>query len=131
MAKPLIVPIVIAMALALSCAEDNRNQAPETAAGIETQSGFAEVQGGRLYYESAGSGDAVVLVHGNVGDRRHWDAQFGALAVGYRVIRYDVRGFGESSLPEEGRPYSDHEDLATLLDHLGVEAAHVDPGRRA
>jgi len=120
-----IVPIVIATVIALSCAEDDGNQAPETAAGIETQSGFAEVQGGRLYYESAGSGDAVVLVHGNAGDRRHWDAQLGALAVGYRVIRYDVRGFGKSSLPEEDRPYSDHEDLATLLDHLEVDAAHV------
>ena len=120
-----IVPIAIATVIAVSCAEDNGNQAPETAAGIETQSGFAEVQGGRLYYESAGSGDAVVLVHGNAGDRRHWDAQFSALAVGYRIIRYDVRGFGESSLPEEDRPYSDHEDLANLLDHLGIKAAHV------
>ncbi len=101
------------------------NEVPEVAAGIATQSGFAEVQGGRLYYESAGSGDAVVLVHGNAGDCRHWDAQFGALAIGYRVIRYDVRGFGDSSLPEEDRPYSDHEDLAELLDHLGIKAAHV------
>jgi pimeloyl-ACP methyl ester carboxylesterase len=120
-----IVPIIIATATAVSCAPDNGNRAPETAAGIEIQSGFAEVQGGRLYYESAGSGDAVVLIHGNVGDRRHWDAQFSALAVDYRVIRYDLRGFGESSLPEEDRPYSDHEDLATLLDHLGIETAHV------
>ena len=120
-----IIPIAIATAVAASCAEDNGSQAPETAPVIETRSGFAEVQGGRLYYESAGSGDAVVLVHGNVGDRRHWDAQFGALAVGYRAIRYDVHGFGESSLPEEDRPYSDHEDLATLLDHLGIKAAHV------
>jgi pimeloyl-ACP methyl ester carboxylesterase len=92
---------------------------------MTTQSGFAEVQGGRLYYKSAGSGDAVVLIHGNMGDRRHWDAQVGALAVDYRVIRYDVRGFGESSLPEEDHPYSDHEDLAALLDHLGIKAAHV------
>ena len=91
----------------------------------KTQSGFAEIRGGRLYYESAGSGDAIVLVHGNAGDRRHWDPQFSALANDYRVIRYDVRGFGESSLPVEGEPYSDHEDLATLLDHLGVRTAHI------
>ncbi|MHC5063463.1 MAG: alpha/beta fold hydrolase [Planctomycetota bacterium] len=87
--------------------------------------GFAEIQGGRLSYDSTGSGDAVVLIHGNAGDRRHWDAQVDALAAGYRVIRYDLRGFGESSLPEENHPYSDHEDLAALLDHLGIEAAHV------
>ncbi|MDB4324820.1 alpha/beta hydrolase [bacterium] len=120
-----LISVILATVLAVSCAEDNGNQAPETPAGIDTRSGFAEVQGGRLSYESAGSGDAVVLVHGNVGDRRHWDAQFSALALDYRVIRYDVRGFGESSLPEEDQPYSDHEDLASLLDHLGIEAAHV------
>ncbi|MHC5109362.1 MAG: alpha/beta fold hydrolase [Planctomycetota bacterium] len=94
-------------------------------AAMKTRSGFAEVQGGRLYYESAGSGDTIVLIHGNAGDRRHWDGQFSALAVDYRVVQYDVRGFGESSLPMEDRPYSDHEDLATLLDHLGTKAAHV------
>jgi pimeloyl-ACP methyl ester carboxylesterase len=120
-----IVLIVIATAVAVSCAENKSNQTSETAAGIETQSGFAEVQGGRLSYELAGSGEAVVLIHGQAGDRRHWDAQYSALAVDYRVIRYDVRGFGESSLPEEDRPYSDYEDLATLLDHLGIKTAHV------
>ena len=125
MTRPPIVLVVIAMTIAVSCAGDSGNQGPETTAVVEIQSGFAQVHDGRLYYELTGSGDAIVLVHGNVGDRRHWDAQFNALAVDYRVIRYDVRGFGESSLPVEGRPYSDHEDLATLLDHLGVEAAHV------
>jgi pimeloyl-ACP methyl ester carboxylesterase len=125
MTRQPIVPIVIATAIAVSCAEDGGSRGPETTAAIETESGFAEVHGGRLYYELTGSGDAIVLVHGNAGDRRHWDAQFSALAVDYRVIRYDVRGFGESSPPVEGRPYSDHEDLATLLDHLGVKAAHV------
>lgn len=125
MTRPPIVPVVIAMTIAVSCAGDSGNHGPETAAAVEIQSGFAQVHDGRLYYELTGSGDAIVLVHGNAGDRRHWDAQFSALAVDYRVIRYDVRGFGESSLPVEGRPYSDHEDLATLLDHLGVKAAHV------
>lgn len=92
---------------------------------MRPMSDFAEIDGGRLYYEVAGSGEAVVLIHGQAGDRRHWDAQTGALTAGYRVIAYDVRGFGKSSLPMEGRPYSDHEDLATLLDHLHVESAHL------
>jgi pimeloyl-ACP methyl ester carboxylesterase len=87
--------------------------------------GFAELEGGRLYYETTGSGDAIVLIHGNAGDRRHWDAQFDALAKEHRVVRYDVRGFGQSSLPVEGEPYSNHEDLAALLDHLSIRSAHV------
>ena len=82
---------------------------------------FAEVRGGRLYYESNGSGDAIVLIHGSAGDRRHWDGQFSALTNDYWVIRYDVRGFGQSSLPVEDKPYSDYEDLAILLDHLSIK----------
>ena len=124
MTKLPIALIVIAVAIAVSCAPSIDNNASETTAGIETRSGVAEIQGGRLSYESIGSGDAVVLIHG-MGDRRTWDAQVSALAAGYRVIRYDVRGFGASSLPEEDRAYSHHEDLAKLLDHLGIDAAHV------
>lgn len=86
---------------------------------------FAELKGGRLYYETTGSSDAIVLIHGSAGDHRHWDAQFDALAKEYQAIRYDVRGFGQSSLPVEGEPYSDYEDLATLLDHLSIRSAHV------
>jgi pimeloyl-ACP methyl ester carboxylesterase len=91
----------------------------------EAHSGSAEVSNGKLYYEVAGRGDTVVLIHGNVGDRRHWDHQFATLAKGYRVIRYDVRGFGLSSVPDQDRPYSDYEDLRELLDGLGVRHAHV------
>ncbi|MDB4324787.1 alpha/beta hydrolase [bacterium] len=125
MTRPPIISVVIVMTIAVSCAGGSGDHVPEAAPVVEIQSGFAQVHGGRLYYELTGSGDAIVLVHGNAGDRRHWDAQFSALAVDYQTIRYDVRGFGKSSLPVEGRSYSDHEDLATLLDHLGVKAAHV------
>lgn len=100
--------------------------APERAdeqAGAD--SGYVDVDGGRLYFETAGAGVPVVLVHGNFGDRRHWDEQFHAFAREFRVIRYDLRGFGRSSLPSEGRPYSHHDDLAALLRALAVDAAHI------
>ena len=63
------------------------------------ETGTVEVKGGRLYYEVAGSGPVVVLVHGGFGDRRMWDAQFRELAKRYRVVRYDHRGFGKSPAP--------------------------------
>jgi 3-oxoadipate enol-lactonase len=91
----------------------------------ESSSGFVDVEGGRLFYEEAGSGEAVLLIHGNAGDRRHWDDQFVELAGAYRVIRYDVRGFGSSSEPDPALEYSDYGDAAALLDHLGVTSAHV------
>jgi pimeloyl-ACP methyl ester carboxylesterase len=88
------------------------------------QDGFAEVTDGRLYYQMAGSGDSVVLVHGNVGDHRHWDGQFEYLASRRRVVRYDLRGYGKSSEPA-GSSYSDYSDLAQLLEYLDVAEANV------
>jgi pimeloyl-ACP methyl ester carboxylesterase len=92
---------------------------------LRHEDGFATVANGHLYYQVAGSGDAVVLIHGNAGDHRHWNNQFEYLASRYRVIRYDVRGYGNSSVPVLGFPYSDYSDLAELLDFLGVDDAHI------
>ena len=87
--------------------------------------GYVTVPGGRLYYEAQGSGDPLVLVHGNAGDRRHWDLQVSALSRRFRVIRYDVRGFGKSSVPMLDTPYANHEDLLALLDQLRIDRAHL------
>ncbi len=89
------------------------------------QDGFAPVANGQLYYQVGGYGDAVVLIHGNAGDHRHWDNQFEYFMSRYRVIRYDVRGYGKSSVPVLGSPYSDSSDLAELLDYLHVDGAHI------
>jgi pimeloyl-ACP methyl ester carboxylesterase len=91
---------------------------------MDTQHAFADVNGTRLYYEAAGSGDAVVLVHGFTLDTRMWDDQFLPLAQHFRVIRYDLRGFGKSALPS-GEPYSHSDDLNALLDWLDIRSAHV------
>ena len=91
----------------------------------DTPAGFAAIKGARLYYEIAGNGAFVVLIHGNAGDRRHWDLQFPQLAKEFCVIRFDARGYGLSSVPVDDVPYSDHEDLAALLDQLGVAKAHL------
>jgi len=89
------------------------------------ESGTAEVNGTRLYYEMAGGGDPVVLVHAFTLDTRMWDDQFELLAQSFRVIRYDARGFGKSALPVAGETYSNAEDLAALLDRLDARKAHV------
>ena len=87
--------------------------------------GIAEVNGTRLYYEVAGSGEPVVLVHAFTLDTRMWDDQFEFLAREFRVIRYDARGFGKSAPPNPGEPYSNAEDLAALLDRLDARQAHI------
>jgi pimeloyl-ACP methyl ester carboxylesterase len=73
-----------------------------------------------LAYEVCEDGPALVLLHSAVCDRRMWDPQWPALCdAGYRVVRCDFRGFGDS--PVADRPYGDAADVADLLDHLGLE----------
>jgi pimeloyl-ACP methyl ester carboxylesterase len=85
--------------------------------------GFAPVDDTRLFYEVKGSGDPVVLIHGGQLDSRMWDDQFEPYAREFRVLRYDVRGFGGS--PATNAPYSNADDLAALMDYLGMPKAHV------
>src|SRR5437667_11691074 len=40
------------------------------------ETGYAEVDGGRLYYETSGEGPALVLIHAGFLDSRMWDTQF-------------------------------------------------------
>ena len=85
--------------------------------------GLAEVNGTTLYYEVQGRGPPLVLLEGGNLDLQMWDLQFTELASKYRVIRYDVRGFGRSGA--QGASYLAHEDLLALLDHLSIERAHL------
>ena len=89
----------------------------------EVQSGIAEVNGTKLYYEMAGSGRVIVLLHGGAVDRRAWDDQFTEFAAKYRVIRYDLRGAGKSASPV--KPFSNSEDLYQLLRFLKVDKAYL------
>ena len=84
---------------------------------------FACPDGGCLRYSTAGTGEPVVLLHGFGLDASMWDPQWPVLQREFRVIRYDLRGFGGSSLPDGA--YSHSEDLRGLLDHLGARPAHV------
>ncbi len=85
---------------------------------MDARSGTVRVEAGELYYERAGQGFPVVLVHGALWDRRIWDPQFEAFAAQHDVIRYDQRGHGRSAPPSA--PYSEVRDLAALLSELDV-----------
>jgi 2-hydroxy-6-oxonona-2,4-dienedioate hydrolase len=91
--------------------------------GMLQETGTAEINGARIYYEVAGEGEPLALVHAGIADSRMWEAQLAAFAERYRVIRHDMRGFGRTAMVEG--PYSHHEDLRGLLDFLGVERAHL------
>ena len=64
-----------------------------------------------------------MLLHSGVADRRMWDALATPLAHSFRVVRPDLRGFGDSPLPPGG--YCDADDVDALLDSLGIADAAV------
>ena len=97
-----------------------RAQAP---AATPPNSGIAEVNGTKLYYEAAGRGHALVLLHGGAVDSRAWDDQFGEFAKHYRVVRYDLRGTGRSANLAE--PFSNSEDLHALIKFLKIDKAYL------
>ena len=87
--------------------------------------GRVNVGNGSLYYEEAGQGEPIIFVHGHSLDHRMWDEQFSVLAKKYRVIRYDLRGYGISSSQTEDYQFTHAEDLVTLMDSLHIRKAHI------
>lgn len=83
----------------------------------------ATIRGAELAYDVIGAGSDVVLVHSALADRRMWDPQLRVLTPRHRVLRLDLRGFGESSLPEG--ECSLRADVADLMDHVGMLRAVV------
>jgi pimeloyl-ACP methyl ester carboxylesterase len=90
------------------------------------QKGFAEVNGTTLYYEVAGEGHPLVLNHGGLVDHHLWDDHIEAFAQHFKVISYDIRGFGRSGMLKRGmEPYSMERDLYSLLRFLGIEKTYI------
>ncbi|WP_338665617.1 alpha/beta hydrolase [Pararoseomonas sp. SCSIO 73927] len=84
--------------------------------------------GVKLYCEETGSGTPVIFVHEFAGDMRSWEPQLRHFGQRYRAIAYNARGYPPSDVPENPSNYSQAraaDDILAVLDHLGVEKAHV------
>jgi len=91
------------------------------------QSGFADANGARLYYEVYGEGEPLLLIMGLGANHLSWTAQIPVYAREFKVIVFDNRGTGQSDFPA-GADYTIPllaDDAAALLDFLGIDAAHV------
>jgi pimeloyl-ACP methyl ester carboxylesterase len=86
---------------------------------IKIDSGLTPINNAHIYYEMAGDGQPFVMIHAGVCDNRQWNNEFAHFADRFRVIRYDMRGYGKSE-PVEGE-YSNLQDLTALLDHLHID----------
>lgn len=93
-------------------------------AGTDKQSsGSLDVGGSKIYYETHGSGPAIILLHDGLLSSVSWDEIWDPLGARHEVVRYDRRGYGRSELP--ARSYSSTEDLQKLLALLKVQHAVV------
>ena len=81
----------------------------------------AEVNGARLWYDEAGEGEAVLLLHGGLGDSGLWEPVVPLLAERFRTLRADLRFFGRSTGPAV--PWSWQDDVVAVLDALRIERA--------
>src|SRR5881398_2185809 len=79
-----------------------------------------DVNGARLWYDEAGSGETVLLLHGGLGDSGLWEPVVPFLAERFRTIRTDLRFFGRSTGPAV--PWSWVDDVVGVLDALEVES---------
>lgn len=86
---------------------------------------FTTINGNRHFYEDAGSGEPVVLLHGTENSARYFEKLIPDLAADFRVIAPDLRGMGRSEHVSELPPTAWLDDLLALLNELGIEAAHL------
>ena len=83
---------------------------------------YADVNGINLYYEIHGTGRPLVLLHGGLGASEMFGPALERIAEGHQVIAVDLQGHGRTA--DVDRPIrleTMAEDIAALLDHLGIE----------
>ena len=80
----------------------------------------------RYVLDNEGGGPWLVFIHQLAGDLSVWDQMAGYFRHGFTVLRYDLRGHGETAVSPDAFTIDDlADDLATLLDKLGAPSAHV------
>ena len=84
--------------------------------------GYVQLDDTQLYYQTIGEGPPLVFVHAGIADSRLWRQQRDTFADQYRVICYDLRGYGKSDPLSES--FAHYRDLGHLLDTLNVDVAH-------
>jgi pimeloyl-ACP methyl ester carboxylesterase len=90
---------------------------------------FATTDDGiRLHVEEVGEGSPIVFVHEFGGDHRSWEPQLRHFSRRHRCIAFAARGYPPSDVPDDPQAYSQERavrDIACVMDHCGVDAAHV------
>lgn len=110
--------LLLITALSIDAAETAESSAPNN-----QKNGLLDVGGSKIYYEEAGSGPTIILLHDGLLGAVSWDEVWDKLGAKYHVIRYDRRGYGRSEAAKTAFPPT--EDLDKLLTDLKVQHAMI------
>ncbi len=85
------------------------------------------INGVSIAYRDQGTGPAILFIHGHPFNQSMWDPQLAALTWKYRVITFDIRGYGASEVPtaEATTLETMASDINALLDHLNIPKAVI------
>lgn len=87
---------------------------------------YAEFRGIKMYYETYGTGEPLLIIHGNGGSIRDFTAQIPYFSQHYKVILADSRAQGKTNDTGDSLSYEMMaDDLAALLDKLGIDSANI------
>jgi len=90
---------------------------------VTIKTGFADINGAKLYYKLAGEGQPFVMIHAGISDHRMWNNEFDTYSDRYQVLSFDMRGFGKSE-PVDGE-FNIQDDFESLLDALGINTPMI------
>jgi pimeloyl-ACP methyl ester carboxylesterase len=89
-------------------------------------SGYAPLNGIKIWYAEFGKGEPVILLHGGLANSNYWGLQVPALEKHYRVIVMDSRGHGRSTRNDQPYGYDlMASDVVALMDYLKIKRAAI------
>jgi len=113
-----LVPLVLACA---ACS--TRVLERDSCSWVAPRSGMVDIGGTEMYYDLSGTGPPVLFLHAGIAHSRMWDLQAQELSTSHQIIRCDLRGFGRTAGGDVR--FSFHQDVATLMDSLGIPRVHL------
>jgi len=98
----------------------------EAAQADQRQGAYVNVNGARIFYQVAGQGTPLLLIHGFPLSGQLYQSQLTGLSSRFQVITPDLRGFGKSQAPDENASIQTYaHDMLALLDQLGIQTAII------
>jgi len=98
----------------------------QAAQADQRQGAFVDVNGARIFYQVAGHGTPLLLIHGFPLSGQLYQSQLAGLSSHFQVITPDLRGFGKSEAPDGNASIATYaQDMLALLDRLGIKTAII------